>query len=105
MSWYVFVSVVVPVPAGIVHVGSVALSHVTSMVMSPWLPADGPLIVLWISSEPGTGPYVSVRSALAWAFAAIVTCCGLPVVTTPIVLVLPSACSVTVQARPAGMLS
>src|SRR6478609_5679039 len=71
MSSYVFVSVVAPVPAGIVHVGSVALSHVTSMVMSPWLPADGPLIVLRTSSEPGTGPYASVSSALASAFAPI----------------------------------
>ena len=85
--------------------GSVALSQVTAMVMSPWLPADGPLIVLRTSSEPGTGPYVSVSSALASAFASIVTSCGLPVVTTPMVLVLPSACSVTVQVRPAGMLS
>ena len=38
--------------------GSVAVPQVTAMVISPWLPADGPLIVLRTSSEPGTGPYV-----------------------------------------------
>src|SRR6478752_3360405 len=68
MSWYVFVSVVAPVPAGIVHSGSVALPQVTSMVIAPWLPAAGPLIVLSTCSEPGTGVYVSVSSALASAF-------------------------------------
>ena len=75
------------------------------MVIAPWLPAAGPLIVLSTCSDPGTGSYVSVSSALASAFGLIVTSCGLPVVTTPMVLVLPSACSVTVQIRPAGMLS